>query len=168
MFNNEKGKLKVSMNKGWKLLSMTFDDGKRKKAVKNGSVLSSKYNAYAIYVTVKDSKTKATYKNQIIVDKYDIWKITYGKMKKDTSLASTTGGDAWNFIMVYTNKAKKTDEWAFRNIKDLTHNLSYYDAKRKGNVITLKLYCNKGGVKSEIHWNSPGKGCKVQYIKKVK
>lgn len=168
VFNNEKGKLKVSMNKGWKLSSITFDDGKRKKTVKNGSVLSSKYNAYAIYVTVKDSKTKASYKNEIIVDKYDIWKITYGKMKKDTSLASSTGGDALNFIMVYTKKAKKTDEWDFRNIQDLTDNLSYYDAKRKGNVITLKLYCNKGGPKSEIHWNNPGKDCKVEYIKKVK
>lgn len=174
VFNNEKGKLKISMNKGWKLLSMTFDDGKRKKAVKNGAVLSSKYNAYAIYVTVKDSKTKATYKNQIIVDKYDIWKITYGKMKKNTSLeswswsTSADGVEGKNFGIGYSKKAKKDEYWNFKNIQDLTNKLSYYDAKRKGNVITLKLYCNTDYFKSKVYWEDPGKGCKVQYIKKAK
>lgn len=171
IYNNEKGKLKISMNKGWKLSSVIFKDGKTKKTIKNGSVINSKNRSSVLYVTVKDNKTNASYKTELFVMKYDIWKITYGKMKKNTDLAIIyifESGVCDPGGVSYNKKAKKDDEWYFRNIQDLTNKLSRYDAKRKGNVITLKALCNKGDPKIEIFWDNPGKGCKVQYIKKVK
>ncbi len=172
IFNNEKGKLKVSMNKGWKLSSMTFKDGKTKKTVKNGSMINSKKTISELYVTVKDSSTKASYKAKILVEKYDIWKITYGKMKKNTYLDSwmefaNHTGDR-DLLIKYNKKAKASDPSKFKNVQDLTNKLGGYDAKRKGNVITLKVYCNKSYPKTYVYWNNPGKGCKVEYIKKVK
>ncbi len=171
IYNNEKGKLKISMNKGWKLSSIVFKDGKTKKTIKNGSMINSKKKSATLYVTVKDSKTSASYKTEIPVQKYDIWKITYGKMKKNTCLgseivlASGISNPAWQ---QYSKKAKKDDYGSFKNVQDLTNKLSEYDAKRNGNVITLKVLCNKGYPKTFIYWENPGKGCKVQYIKKVK
>lgn len=167
-YNNQKGKLKISMNKGWKASSIVFKDGKTKKKVKNGSKINSKALSSYLYITVMDTKTKATYKVTVEIEKYDTWKITYGKMKKGTTLCLSYfyGGRGDARFLTYNKKAKISKD-QFKNCEQLAKILKELDpstTKRK-NVITIKRPITKGKQEYNIKWKNPGKGCKAERIK---
>lgn len=163
MEQNHKGKLKVTPKKGWKIVSITFKDGKSKKKVKNGSVINGKKIKSFVDIKLVDTKTKSiVYNAKLVILKYYVWKITYGKMKKNTAFSydhqPEGGSDGYEGPAVYKYKknAKKSDYFSFKSCKDLAQKLG---GKVKGNVITVKKTCIQ---RVEMKWINKGAGCKIE------
>ncbi len=77
LLNNKKGKLEVSLKKGWKIKSMAFKDGKAKREVRNGSMVQNSKNKSTLAIVLK--KKNETYETTVGINKYHTYRLIYGK-----------------------------------------------------------------------------------------